>query len=98
MNATSFPDAAKDEYLTDRIHRAAEIIWLAVCLETGRENDDLVPDGWFEQTETRLARVLCGDEFHADPDGVPFWVYWRALEILNVQRAYASSSRSVEQG
>lgn len=97
MNATSFPDATKDEYREDRLHKAAEIVWLWVCGETGRETDDLVPDQWFEQTMRLLQRALdFGETNFYDPDTIPFWVYWRALEIMNIPKIEASSSQTRE--
>jgi len=93
---TTYPDlAGRDEYLDDRLNRAAEIVWLWACGDTGREDDELVPDGWFEQTMHYLRLALNGHEVH-DVADIPHWVYWRALEIMNLPRSYASSSRVAE--
>lgn len=92
--STSFPDATKDEYRDDRLHKAAEIVWLWLCgnltAESQKDEDGIPPEDWVPEAVRTLKAVLDGDAIEGSE--IPFYVYWRALEIQNLPRIEASSS------
>lgn len=89
--------AEKNEYIDDRLHKAAEIIWLfyegayAIC-----EVD--APAAHFADAIPRLRAILQDPmNWDKDPDpNVPYEVYWRALEIMNLPRSLNAMSATHE--
>ncbi len=92
--------ARRDEYLEDRLRRAAASVWLFLC---GREmgfkflpadSYYTPPSDWVSDAVQTLRAVLDGEKI--EDSEIPFMVYWRALETQNLPRSYASSSRAQE--
>jgi hypothetical protein len=90
--------AQRQEYTEDRLRKAAEIVWLWYDAHYSVYEVN-APAGYFENAIPRLRAILQDQgawNGNPDPD-IPFEVYWRALEIMNLPRTEASSSRRVEQ-
>jgi hypothetical protein len=86
--------AQRFEYTEDALRKAAEIVWLYVCGTHGWKSQPLPAEDFYPFTIMTLRKALQGEKV-GDND-IPFMVYWQALEIMNLPRTEASSSRRVE--
>lgn len=95
--ATSFEVsslAARNEYIDDKLEKAAQIVWLVLHEHDSCGDLGPPPLGWLEVEAAQLRLQLARGNAVFVVEGtkpLEYW-RWRALEIMNLPRIVGSSS------
>lgn len=88
--------ALRDEYLEDRLGKAADIVWIHYAAAFGFAPDEEPTDEAKAEIVERCRLFLEGRGLEpCDPD-VPDEIYQKALEIMNLPRSYRATSAAPE--